>query len=297
MKTLVVLSICLLSFSLQAQRGTYKQKKSRSQHFSKRTIDPLYSYSRSPCRPMGIQFSLGATYTFTDLTPPEYSATSSGGDSTYKWQHDPSGRFGYYFDVGMAHILKRPNKIMQYWDWALGIKHFAGREDYKGEIRDNTGQISTQNGHGKWDNGYLFLRANLHNVIPIGKYNFIDNSLGINLDYQVYEFKHNRTYIGENTSVNEHFQQKFIAGIHYRLGFGIKLKEGYFLVPFAEIPVFTAYEWNMGKPVIRWFSSWYLPFTVGVKFSLLFKKDANACPPVYQNSSDEEKSNQFQQMK
>jgi len=73
------------------------------------------------------------------------------------------------------------------------------------------------------------------------------------------------------------------------------MREGLFLVPFAELPIFTGYEWNSGKPTIQWFSSWYLPFTVGVKLAILFKKDANACPPVFTNPGDEKRSNDYQQ--
>jgi hypothetical protein len=300
MKNILIILLCLTvgGAKVQAQkRNKYKYKKSKSQHFSKRMVDPLYSYSQSPYRPLGIHFSLGATYTFTDLNPDEYT-TSMSPDTSFTYKHDPYGRIGYYFDIGMVHIFKKPNKIIQYWDWALGIKHFAGAEEFKSSMNDAAGnQTGSAYGKGKWDNGYVFARINIHNVIPIGKWNFIDNSFGINADYNIYGAEHNNQWEGTNIPTDQHFQQKFIASLHYRFGFGIKLKEGMFLVPFAEIPIFTGYEWNKGKPVIRWFDSWYLPITVGVKFALLFKKDANACPPVYNSDGDQDKSNQFQQQK
>lgn len=290
MKNLLLLILCYsVGFGAQAQRNKYKYKNKRNQHFSKRMVDPLYSVSQSPCRPMGLHFSLGATYTFTDLNPDEQS------DTIGTFRHDPYGRVGYYFDVGMLHIFKKRNPVVHYFDWAIGLKHFAGGENYQTKA---PGESSYANqGKGKWDNGYLFLRANIHNVIQIGKWNFIDNSIGINADYNIYGMNHNDQYQGSSNHSNLHFQEKFVASLHYRFGFGIKLKEGMFLVPFAKIPLMNFYEWDKGKPTLRWWNSWYMPIIVGVKFAFLFKKDPNACPPVFQNGSDQEKSDQFQQQK
>ena len=295
-----ILLLLVFSFTLgvQAQkRGKYKYKNKRNEHFSKRMVDPIYSVSQSTCKPWGLHFSLGATYTFTDLNPDEFSR-SAGVDTTTTFKHDPRGRLGYYFDIGLLHIFKKRNPVVHYWDWALGLKHYAGAEDLKGSTTTSSGQeVGTLDGTGKWDNGYAFARINIHNVIKISKWNFIDNSFGWNVDYQIYGYKHNNQYSGDHITDNERFQGKLITGLHYRLGFGIKLKEGWFLEPWVEIPLFTAYEWNKGKPVIQWWSSWYMPFAVGVKLAILWKKDPNACPPVFTNPSDQDKSDQFQQQK
>ncbi len=292
---LLVLSLFIAAAHAQ-KRGQYKYKNQRNQHFSKRMDSPIYSVSQSPCKPWGLHMSLGATYTFTDLNPDEFS---SGADTATTFKHDPAGRLGYYFDIGLLHIFKKRNPIVHYFDWAVGIKHFAGQEEFKGEVRDNINDnvLGSQYGKGKWDNGYVFIRANIHNVIQIGKWNFIDNSIGVNADYQIYEYKHNRQWEGDNIETAPHFQEKFVASLHYRFGFGIKLKEGMFLVPFAKIPLMNFYEWNQGKPTIRWFDSWYMPIVVGVKFAILWKKDPNDCPPVYTNPGDQNKSDQFQQQK
>lgn len=295
MKKLILLFLIgLFTFSASAQkRGRYKYKNKRNQHFSKRMVDPIYSVSQSPCKPWGLHTSLGATYTFTDLNPEEYSV---GSDTLTTYKHDPSGRIGYYFDIGLLHIFKKRNPVVHYFDWALGLKHFAGKEEFKGETVDvpNNTSLLSRYGKGKWDNGYVFIRANIHNVIQIGKWNFIDNSIGVNADYQIYGYKHNTQWEGDNIPTNPHTQARFLASLHYRFGFGIKLKEGMFLVPFAKIPLMNFYEWNQGKPTIRWFDSWYMPIIVGVKFAILWKKDPNACPPVYTNPSDQDKSDQFQ---
>lgn len=267
-----------------AQVGRKKGSPFRSSRF-----EPLYKW-QGKYRRLGLQFSVGPTYTLTRIGP-ENTDTQLSADTTLRVSRDPKGHLGYYFDIGLMHIPKRKQKVLSYWDWALGIKHFGGQEQVKDSYVVNGTENTFAQRDGKWFKGYAFARLNLHNVIQVTNMDWIDNALGFNVDYAVYQ----DSKVDGAASLPMYAENNLKISLNYAFGWGFKMKDGFFIMPQIRVPILGAYEWDGARPSIRWFSSRYMPFMVTIKFGWLFKKNPNDCPPVFQHDSDREKNEQFQQ--
>ena len=239
----------------------------------------------------GIQLSFGPTYTFTKINPIT-GEIQLNGDSLFRYSHEAKSRIGIFAEIGMVHITKKPRKFIQYYDWGIGYKHIGGRELFESGLYDDRDTlIGNLAGEGEFYNGYLYGRFTVHNVFQINPYTFLDNGLGINLDYAMVGM--NQSYEGSFLPQTQKFQGNLMGQLHYDFGFGFKPKEGFFIIPGVQLPLLTAYEWNGGTPSIHWFSSKYYPALFKVKFVWLFKKDPNRCPPVETNEEDRKRANEY----
>lgn len=239
---------------------------------------PLYKWSGNYSK-HGIQLSFGPTYMFTRIANP--SQTIAGNKFTY----DPSGRVGGFLEVGMVHIAKKRNPVIHYYDWGLGYKQFLGVEHEKIDI--GSGFQAT----GKFSLGYVSGRFDAHNVAQISRFNFIDNGLGFNIDYRVVS---QSSYPGAMSVTQQYYSPKLAAQLNYDFGFGIKINDGFFMIPGFNIPFLGVYEWNHGgNPTIQWFSSRYQPILFKLKLVWLFKRDPNRCPPVYGGPDDKQLQEQY----
>lgn len=291
--TILLLSVFSADILAQGSGRSYGRNKS-DWYGDKFRATPLYKWN-GIYRRTGLHFTAGGTYTLTRTKPLESNYESDFADTSYSQSLEPKGRFGYYAKVGALHIFRFKRKIFQYIDYGVGVKHFGGFERYEADMTVNdagtttTSQIS---GEGKFDIGYVFLDFNINNVIQISKYNWIQNSLGFNLDYRIYGGEMNY-YTGVQPASPQDFQEDLKFDIHYKLGLGIKLVNGMYLIPSVETPVFTAYGWDGGSPSIRWFGSKYQPLIVSCTFAFLFKKNPEDCPPVF-DPQGQDKSDSFQ---
>lgn len=285
MKYIVLALLTCFAFNSSAQM--YKPKKKRKQFYgNQRLHKPLYKWGPSgEYLRYGLQFAVGPTYLFTNLEIPQRDITFGGRPAVY--QFDPAGKLGLYGEIGMVHITKRPRKFIQYYEWSLGYKHFAGKEELQIDIYDNSGNIATSEyGSGDFSLGYAFAHLGVHNVFQINPRHFIDHALGINLDYRV--GGGNMDYVGTSLPETQFFQKDLITNINYEIGFGFKVSGGFFIIPGVRLPVLELSEWRGGNPSIEWYSSTYQPAIMKLKFVWLFKKDPNRCPPVEVNSKDRE---------
>lgn len=292
-KFLLFLVFCIcVTDSAWAQRGQYNKKDSKKQFFNNSRIrEPLFRWVTGDHTRHGIQVSLGPTYTFTRINPTEERI--SMGDSIYAYEHNPKGRLGFFGELGMVHITKRYRKYIHYYDWAIGYKSFGGYESTtETAYNEHDSIVGTDFGQANFRNGHLSGRFSVHSVYQINPTLFLDNALGVNLDYSF--TGRNKEYQGFVMPETQQFQQNFMAQLHYDIGVGFKAKEGWFIIPGVQLPIITAYEWNNANPSIHWFSSKYYPVLFKVKFVGLFKKDPDRCPPVEINEQDKERSKQFQ---
>lgn len=284
MKYLIFLCIAFLSFGSYGQM--YKNKKKRKQHFgNQRLHKPLYKWVTGNYTRHGIQLAFGPTYLMTNQNIPMRNTTL--GDRPVQYQFDPAGKLGVYGEIGMVHITKRPRKLIQYYDWSLGYKHFGGKEDLRVDRLDNNGEVvSSEFGEGEFNLGYAFARFGVHNVFQMNPRNFIDHAIGVNLDYRV--SGGNMEYEGVSLPNTQFFQDDLLSQVNYEFGLGIKMREGFFIIPGFRMPVMEITEWRGGNPSLEWFSSTYQPLLLKLKFVWLFKKDENRCPAVETNSRDRE---------
>lgn len=277
------------SFDVNAQM--YKPKKKRKQFYgNQRLQQPLYRWVTGPNSRHGIQLQFGPTYMFTKLGGTEIQTTNETRPVDYNL--NPTGNLGVFAEIGMVHITKRPRKFPQYYDWGIGYKQFGGKQTSTVEYTDNAGSI--EEGNGSFSNGYAYGRFGAHSVFQINPRTFLDNAIGVNLDYNI--VRGNQEYNGiviANDAVAPFFQNELIGQLNYDFGFGFKPREGFFVIPGFRIPVFEVYEFRTGNPTMEWFSSKYMPAMFKLKLIWLFKKDPNRCPAVETNDAEKKKNDAF----
>lgn len=232
----------------------------------------IWSENASHYRPIGWHVDLGLTY----------MAGNNANDEGQEYNLTPTGLPGYYLEGGMEHLFKKRQPFLHYFDWGLGFKHFGGQEKY---------ELDPIEDRGSFNFGSAFLRAGIHNVWQTAKFNWIDQSIGFNLDYRLYGGKDKQAegdYLSPLPSDN---QEKLVAQLHYSLGWGIKMKDGLFLVPTVQTPILTLLQFNDFNPSHRWFNSRYQPVIFTVKLAWLLPK--SGCPPVF-NNDGQRQSDQYQ---
>lgn len=279
--------------------GQYVPKTKKKQFYgNQRLHQPMFRWVTGDYLRHGLQLSFGPTYTFTKLSKEEgehrlYNDLGEV-DTLIHFSREAKSRIGVFAEVGMTHITKRPRKLIHYYDWGIGFKLFGGGEITDANLynyRDSL--MGNYLGEGKFYNGYLYGRFAAHSVFQINPYLFLDNALGVNLDYMV--MVGNQEYEGFHVPTDQKFQGDISAQLHYSLGLGIRPRtdKGFYFVPSIELPVLGMYEWNGGAPHIHWFSSKYYPALLRLKFVWLFRKGPNWCPPVETNESDRQRANEY----
>ena len=295
MKRLELIIIVLMAFGAVAQPRDLTPNK-KKQAFGTRDFRNLNMY--------GLQVQIGPTYTLTRLKNKAYQTTVPG--ETYT--HDPSGLVGFFAEVGMAHFPKKRSRLslwlktvlVSYYDWGLGYKRLSGKEV---TTIERIGGLPIAE-DGKFSNGFVYGRFSIHKNIHIGKTFFLDNGLGINVDYKLVHGA--SAYDGEVDPGQRSLHNPLIAQLHYSLGFGFKLKRGSYLIPGIRTPI-LGYQGvsagpiagngkgpdpkiYIGNPAFQWFSSKYWPVYPHIKFIYMLEKKAKGCPPV--NINDQDKNTQ-----
>lgn len=254
----------------------------------------------------GIHFSLGATYLMPSQELSGIISDNNGARGNYTIT--PKGQLGFFAEVGLAHFPKwkgipikplKKSRIMDYVDWGVGFRQYAGTEATHIDIKNDLNQIIlTQDGSGSFRNNYVFARVSAHTLIYYGKKkidkvrkHFIDQSIGFNFDYNLFPGK--KAYDNNFTSYQQdlNFQKNLMAQFHYSLGIGIRLNRAWMMIPSVDIPLVGIYQWNGFNARMNWYSSQYWPIQVRLKFLKLFER-----PPkcgVYGDPKDRDLDKQF----
>lgn len=273
--SIFLISIFSLSFSVsQAQIGSGIEKRDKKRKsdspWGKNRRDAIYSHSQSSYRPLGWYINPGLTY----------MVGNSAKDESDAYNLTPSGLPGYYVEGGLAVLMKRIRKTIHYVDFGLGVKHFGGQEKYSDQFNNKA--------RGQFNFGSAFARVAVHNCWQLSMYNFIDQSIGLNVDYRIYGGKEDPDYTPPAGYNN---QGKLVAQLNYSIGWGIKLRDGFFIIPTIQTPILTAFEWSGFNPGHKWFNSRYQPTIFTVKFGWLFRK--KGCPKVYDNGQGKNQSDKY----
>lgn len=235
----------------------------------------------------GIQFALGATYLMPSKPITGIISDNNGVRGDYSI--NPKSDFGFFAELGMAHFPKwkgtpikflKKSRIMDYVDWGLGYRQYAGSESTTINIKNALGEIvSTQTGTGEFRNGYLYGRFSAHTLIYFGKKKidkarkyFVDQSLGFNFDYNL--FPGEKSYQNNFSQYQKplEFQKPLMVQMHYSLGVGIRLNRAWMMIPGAQIPFLGLHQWNGFNAKMNWFSSQYWPVQAQIKFIKLFER-------------------------
>jgi len=228
----------------------------------------------------GIQFSFGPTYLIPSKTISGEITDNNGARGIYDIK--PKGNVGFFAEFGMAHFPKwkgipikplKKSRILDYVDWGVGYRQYSGEEATTIQLN------STQTGNGEFRNGYLYGRISAHTLIYFGKKKidkarkyFIDQSLGLNFDYNL--FPGDKNYKDNFSQYPKEliFQKPLMVQVHYSLGVGIRLNRAWMMIPGAQIPILGIHEWNGFNAKMNWFSSQYWPVQAQIKFIKLFER-------------------------
>ena len=304
MRYSLALALIYLAFGSLAQRDLTPT--SRKQAFGKRDLRALSNY--------GLQVQVGATYLMTRLHNPTNEILTTSGSIRGTYLHDPKGQLGAYAEIGMFHFPKKRSKLslalktvlVSYYDWGVGFKYFRGMQTIETQLTDASGNKigSPDIVPYRFEFGHVYGRFSLHKNINFKSKKtgensnfFLDNSLGINVDYRV--TTKTDPYPISTDPIPVGYSSPLHAQLHYGLGFGFRLKRGAYLIPGVRAPL-VGFQMTQplpsntvsgvstfGNPSFRWFSSRYWPALIHVKYMFAFeKKVKKGCPPVETNDQD-----------
>ena len=219
-----------------------------------------------------------------------YGELSDNSGARGDFEINPVGQFGAFAEFGFLQFpswkgtpikFLKKSRIMDYMEFAVGFCQLAGSEKTTISYRniDNT-LASSQESIGDFRNTHVYLRASLHSLIFVGKKKidvtrkyFIDQSIGLNYDYNL--FPGATTYPDNfilNTSTERKFYNPSVLQFHYSLSYGIRLNRAWMVLPGVSLPLLGIYEWNGFGSKMSWFSSQYRPIQFQIKFIKLFER-------------------------
>ncbi|MFZ1665920.1 MAG: hypothetical protein WBO28_06880 [Flavobacteriales bacterium] len=233
----------------------------------------------------GFYFAPGLTYALPRGKDHEEQYFNTP-DSAYTALFDPKGKIGLYLEAGWF-LSTRDPIILDYWDFGLAYKQLKGTEAFTSTyMRSDTTSFFA--GEGAFNDQHLTAHVNANKLIQTRDYQFVQLSLGANLDWR---FGTNRSYTADFTALNRWaFPPEFIGQVHVKVGYGFKLTQRLMVIPAIETPVFSIAPedgGNFGK--LQWFSSTYRPLILSVRFLFLRYPKGFACVPVKNNGFEKSK--------
>lgn len=186
-------------------------------------------------------------------------------DTTYSVRFDPSGGFSYSARLGRYHVTPKL-RFFKYIDYSLGYRRIVGREDYDAELSTLYQNGSREwSGKGDFDISFLMLNLNLNNVLQLSDHGFLQNSLGLNAEYQL---GGRAGYDGQAHRMDPEQAPEFMGQLHYRLGYGMRVTEKFFLVPSLETAILNLYPFDVNS-TLPLLNSRYRSISLSIKFLFL----------------------------
>lgn len=271
MRILVILISVVFSFNAFGQFKQYNTKKKKKD----------FGDYIQPFEYKGWFIEPGVTYTpswhFIKYEP---QTEFSIGDTTFSLQYTPKPLMGFYFGVGRYHMISS-RKLLNYIDYSLAFKQLKGYEQTNGEmsIAGVHGAPTPINSEGTFTDNFVVANFNANVVKSFNDWFFIQNSLGINVDYS-FSRKTSYTYQdgGDFVLPTHQSPKKIIASLHYKFGLGFRVSKRLILIPMVETPILNGYEFEKGRSTLPYFSSRYRPLIFTLRIGLL--KDPK-CPRVW----------------
>lgn len=303
---LIAFLTCCFGTNLHAQKSKKFNGKTRKDFFG--GAEDYRDITKN-----GLQISFGPTYTLTRNKIQTYEGTDANNRPTTS-NIDPSGRFGGYIDIGMAHYRLESSNFLERRqdrraknkktgrdliglnfihriDWGLGFAYIGGTEYTKVDFQDAVGNYAySTEGEGKFYNGYVYGRVTADRFTKLGDKWHLETGLGLNFNYCV--LPGSQEY-SSAVYAPQKFQKNFMAQIHGHIGFNYKVRRGDYLVFGFYLPAIGVYESNRLKPTIQWFSSNYYPLYPQIKWIHHFTKKSNGCNTG--SDADRKKNDEYMQ--
>ena len=219
----------------------------------------------------------GATYM---LTPFIYqSRTYNETDvSKYDARARGLGKPGLYAEIGRYQMLEYWY-FFKYMDYGISYTGLRGNERSNGQLVSVPAEAALsplEEYRGSFGYHYAQAFVNFNHVWRISKYNFIQNSLGANAGYASIANQGGSTVppaAGTNPG-------RIAAQLHYKLGFGIKMRGNWLLIPSLETPILNGLPWENGRSSYGFFASRYRPIIFSLRFFFMRPANTMDCTPV-----------------
>ena len=222
----------------------------------------------------------GLTYTLPRSNNAEEEVFRSG-DTSYTATYDPDGRLGLYLEAGLTWYTRDP-VVVDYFDAGFAYKNLRGSESFSSLLQrgDSAAELL---GEGDFAERLLTFNVNANKFIQTRNYQFVQLSLGANVDYRIGSaYEHSGDPL-----LNEHaFPPDLIGQAHFKVGYGFKLTGHLILIPTLETPVFSVVPTDQGFGQLQWFSSTYRPIILSVRFLFLRARNGYECPPPIKHKGD-----------
>ncbi|WP_306640761.1 hypothetical protein [Sanyastnella coralliicola] len=258
---LIVISLVLFGLTAEAQSG--------------RQHRPLYQIG-GKYSPNGWHFGPGLTYMIPNAsqrTDTRLLNTESGVDTLYSGTFDAAGKLGLYLEVGRQHFVKDP-VFVHYFDFGLHWKQFRASENFNGRVNTGDSLLVSVNNQGSFSHGYLGIYGNANHITQLNDWSFLQFSLGANVDYRLID---RRTYEGPELLNTVEEAGPLQAQLHAKLGYGIRLESGVFIIPTIETPILNIYPFYDGKSTLPMFNTRYRPIILSVRILLFSYQKVGDC--------------------
>lgn len=187
-------------------------------------------------------------------------------DSSYSATFDPSGGVSYRASLGRYHVT-HDLRFFKYIDYSLGYRKRVGSEKYRAALTQfGQNEASEWKGEGSFERSFLTLNLHLNNVIQIGDHQFIQNTVGLNGEYSLDNDE--VAYDQELPEFNPSQPPKFFGQLHYRLGYGIRLRKKLFMIPSLQTSVLNLKPFD-GHSSLPFLNSRYQSFSLSIKLLFL----------------------------
>lgn len=195
-------------------------------------------------------------------------------DTLYSGDFKRAGKIGAYLEAGRHHFIT--NRILlNHIDYGVHFKMLRGRESFSGisAAGAGAGYVPVVN-DAKFSESFVGAFFNASNIIQLSNNKWIQNSLGVNVDYRVIS---RRVSEGNPYANTWQFPDPLLAQLHYKIGFGWRPEPGIFIMPMLETPILTAYPWDGLKATLPYFSGRSRPIIFTVRIQWLSKRPAREC--------------------
>lgn len=201
-----------------------------------------------------------------------YTGVGDELDTLYSGDFKRAGKIGAYFEAGRHHFITN-RKILHHIDYGVHFKMLRGKESFAGISAAGAGYVPVVN-DAKFSESFVGAFFNASNVIQISNKHWIQNSIGVNVDYRIISRRISEGNPYANTWM---FPDPLLAQLHYKIGFGWKPEPGIFIMPMLETPILTAYPWDGLKSTLPYFSGRSRPIILTLRIQWLNKRPSREC--------------------
>ena len=92
-------------------------------------------------------------------------------------------------------------------------------------------------------------------------------------------------FVGDPVLNDHAFPPDLIAQLHFKLGYGFKLRSKLIMIPAIETPIFSVVPEDQSFGKLQWFSSEYRPLILSVRFLFLRARNGFDCPPPIKHAA------------